>query len=67
VQAAGVLLQRSLPGNGHRQHQGIERGMVEAFADELSGRQQDARRVGWQARPVLTNEGGALLLRHSAV
>ena len=31
VKSAGVLLQRTLPRHGHRQHQGVERRMVETF------------------------------------
>jgi hypothetical protein len=37
LQAASVLLQRSLPRNGHSQHKRIERWMVEAFANQLTG------------------------------
>ena len=45
VQATGVLLQRPLSRGGHRQHQGIQRRMIKAFADQLAGGQQHARRV----------------------
>lgn len=41
VQAPCVLLQCAPPGNRHGQHQGVQRRMVEAFADQLSGGQQD--------------------------
>lgn len=50
VQTPGVLLQCALPGNGHGEHQSIERRMVEAFADQLAGRQQHAGLVGRQPR-----------------
>jgi hypothetical protein len=43
VQPAGVLLQRSFPGNGHRQHEGIKRRVIESLADQLAGCQNDAR------------------------
>jgi hypothetical protein len=36
VQTAGVLLQRVLPRDRHGQHQGVERRMVESFADQLA-------------------------------
>jgi hypothetical protein len=39
VESPSVLLQRPFPRNRHRQHQGIERRMVESFTDELAGRQ----------------------------
>ena len=37
VQPARVLLERALPGNRHRQHQGIERRVVKTFADQFPG------------------------------
>ncbi len=37
MQAPGVLLQRPPPGHRHREHQGVERWMVEAFANQLAG------------------------------
>jgi len=43
VQASGVLLQASFPGDRHSQHQGVERRMVEAFADQAAGGEQDSR------------------------
>jgi len=39
MQAAGVLLQCAFPGYRHGEDQGVERGMVEAFADESPGRE----------------------------
>ena len=48
MQLAGVLLQRPFPRYRHSQDQGVERGMVEAFADESPGCKQDPRRIGWQ-------------------
>ena len=45
VQAARVLLQRALPGDGQGEHQCIEWRMIEAFADQLSGCQQDSGRI----------------------
>ncbi|WP_072061637.1 hypothetical protein [Synechococcus sp. GFB01] len=42
MQAAGVLLQRALPGHGHRQQQGVERRVIEAFAHQPPGGQHDA-------------------------
>lgn len=34
MQASGILLQGSLPRNGHGQHHGIQRRMIKAFTDE---------------------------------
>jgi hypothetical protein len=48
VQATGVLLKGTFPGNGHRQDEGIERRMIKTLTHQLSGRQQDARGVRWQ-------------------
>jgi len=33
VQPADILRQRAFPGNRHRQEQGVEPGVIEAFAD----------------------------------
>ena len=38
VQAPSVLLQRTLPGHGHGQHQCIERRMVKALANQFASR-----------------------------
>ena len=38
VQAASVLLQRTLPRHGHCQHQRVERGVIESLPDQLAGR-----------------------------
>ena len=43
VKPAGVLLQSTLPRHRHRQHQGIQRWMVEALPNQLAGREQYAR------------------------
>jgi hypothetical protein len=40
--------------------------MVESFADELAGGQQNARRIGWQ-RVEFCDERGALLPGHPSV
>ena len=37
----------ALPRNRHGQHQGVQRRVVESFADQFSGGQQNARRLGW--------------------
>jgi hypothetical protein len=66
MQPASVLLQRSLPRDGHRQDQGIEGRMVESFADELAGGEQNTRRIGWQ-RIEFFDERGALLPGHPSV
>ena len=63
VQPARVLLQGALPRHWHGQHQGVQRRMVESFADQFSGGQKDARRIGWQ-RVQFVDEDGSLLLRH---
>jgi hypothetical protein len=46
VKAAGVLLQGSLPRDRHCQQQRVERWMIEAFADQLADREQNARCLG---------------------
>lgn len=66
VQAAGVLRKRALPGDGHRQYQGVEGRMVEAFADQLARRKQHPRSIGWQRLQFL-KQRGPLLRRHPAV
>jgi hypothetical protein len=43
MQAPCVLGEGSLPRNRHGQHQRIQRRVIEAFADELPGSQQDPR------------------------
>lgn len=64
MQSADVLLQRSLPGYGHRHDQGVEWRVVEAFTDELSSGQQDTRSVRRQ-RVQLSLHNCALLARHA--
>jgi hypothetical protein len=44
VQPASILLQSTFPRHRHRQHQGIQRWMVESLPDQLAGREQYARR-----------------------
>jgi hypothetical protein len=66
VQAACVLLQRAFPGNRHRQYQGVQRRMIETFADELPDGQQDEGCLGRQ-RVEFRNERSPLLPRHPAV
>jgi hypothetical protein len=66
VQAPGVLLQRALPGHRHREHQRVERRVIETFADQLAGGQQDARRIG-RKRVLTWHQCRPLLPGHSAV
>jgi len=42
VQPADILRQRAFPGNGHRQKERIQSGIVEAFPDVAPGRQDEA-------------------------
>ena len=59
VQPAGVLLQRAFPGHGHRQQQGVERRVIEAFPHQSPGGQHDA---GCLRRQLLQRgQGGAAL------
>ena len=60
VQASRILLQRTFPGDRHRQHQRVERRMIEAFADQLAGGQQHARCIRWQCIK-LRDQCGTLL------
>jgi thiosulfate/3-mercaptopyruvate sulfurtransferase len=61
VQAACVLLQRAFPGNRHRQYQGVQRRMIETFADELPDGQQDAGEPGLAGATVrLLNADGTM-------
>jgi hypothetical protein len=46
VQTPGVLDDGSLPGNRHREYQGVEPWIVEALADEPSGGHEHTRLVG---------------------
>lgn len=66
MQPSRVLAQRSLPRDRHGQDQRVQRGMVEAFADESPGREQDPRCVGWQ-RIKFGNQILTLPLRHPTV
>lgn len=66
VQATGILLQRALPRDRHRQHEGVEWRVIEAFADQPAAGQQHAWSIGIQCV-----QGGdharALLLRLTPV
>ena len=42
MQAANILGQSTFPGNGHRQEERVEFGIVEAFPDVAPGRQDEA-------------------------
>jgi hypothetical protein len=53
VETSYVLLERSLPGNGHRQKERIQAGIVEPFAYVAAGRQNDSRLVNTH---LLTSE-----------
>lgn len=48
VHSAGVLRERALSRDGHRQHKGIERRMVEALADQFARREQHPWCIGRQ-------------------
>jgi uncharacterized protein YifN (PemK superfamily) len=47
MQSSGVLLQRSLPRNGHRQYQRVQRRVIKALAHELACRQEYTRCLRW--------------------
>ncbi len=59
VQAARVLLHRSLPRHGHRQQQCVEWWMVEPLTDQSPGGQHDAGRLRRQG--LQRGQGGAAL------
>ena|GEM_PF-4597966 len=52
MQASSVLLQGTFPRNRHCKHQGVERRMVETFADQFTCGQQNARGIGGQGLQV---------------
>ncbi len=41
MKAAAVLDQRALPGNGHREEEGVEAGVIEPLADVAAGREYE--------------------------
>ena len=47
VQSTDVLRDRSMPGDGKRQEQGVEPGVVESLADVAAGRQEHAILMRW--------------------
>ena len=47
MQPSGILGKCSLPRNRHRQYQGIEWRVIEAFSYQFAGGKQDARRIRW--------------------
>jgi hypothetical protein len=66
MQATGVLLQRAFPRNRHRQHQCVERRMVEPFANQFARGQQDPRYI-WCKPFERRQVSRTLLLRRSAL
>ncbi len=66
VETSGVLLKRSLPGNRHRQYQGVERRVVEAFSHQPPGRKQYMRCGVAKLRERLEYRG-TLLFRQAPV
>ena len=66
MQPTCVLLQRALPRYRHRQYQGVQRRMIEAFAHQLACGEQNA----WRLRREfieLSDHLRALFLGHSAM
>ena len=45
MESAGVLRDGPAPGDGHGEEEGVEAGVIEAFTDEFSGRDDEARFV----------------------
>ena len=66
MKTTSVLLECSLPGDRHCQHQSIERWMVEPFANQSTCGEQDARRI-WRKRIQVGDQAPALLLRPAAM
>ncbi|MFT6864576.1 MAG: hypothetical protein ACJAVK_003144 [Akkermansiaceae bacterium] len=57
MKSAGVLCDGPAPGDGHGEEEGVEAGVIEAFADEFTGRDDDARFVCGDVGELF--EGGA--------
>jgi hypothetical protein len=53
VKSSGVLRDGAAPGDGHGEEESVESGIVEAFADKLSGGKDDARFVLGDGRELL--------------
>ena len=64
MQTTGVLLERSFPGHGHGQHQGVQWRMVESFADQFPSGQKNTGRIGRQC-VEFGNQRISLLPGHS--
>ncbi len=66
VQAAGVLLQTTFPGNWHGQNQGIQGRVIEALTDQRGGRQEYPRGRFLQCLQTCQYVS-PLLLRHASL
>jgi hypothetical protein len=55
MQATGILSQRPLPGDGHREEEGVQARIIEALAQVTSGREQDALVIIWYAGELLSH------------